>query len=347
MNSTKADFKQYLQQTSHAIEKELNDFSKEWSEYINTNFQDLNAVNKRFTQSLYGGKMIRGALVKFGYELFQTKTTDRILKPAVAFEIIHTSLLIHDDILDQSPLRRGKPAFHISANSHYGISQAICIGDIGMTIAFKLISESNFPEELKNRALNFFSQTVSQTIIGQMLDVEYSQVYERTDEKIMNIYLMKTAHYTIVGPLTVGAILAGATGDMLEKIKLFGEHLGIAFQIQDDILGVFGDDSITGKPTTSDIEENKSTLLFTHALRQSNEAQKKILKQYYGKKKITSEQLEMIRQIFKETGSLEYSQNKLKELTEKAKAVIPSLTKDELQQNLLRQLTDILVERSK
>lgn len=338
----------YLKQTSQEIEKGLNNFSNKWNKNIENYFPELLKLNKRFSESLYGGKMLRGTLVKMGYELGNGKLTKEILKPAAAFEILHTSLLVHDDIIDQSPMRRGKPSIYVcNKNKHYGISQAICLGDLGITQAIKLISESNFPVENKDRALDYFLQIISNTILGEMLDVEASQTHKRTEEQVMKIHQMKTANYTITGPLSLGAILAGKTEKDLRKVELFGEALGIAFQIQDDLLGGFGDEKILGKPTNSDIEENKSTLLIIYALKHANKKQKHILKRYYGKKKITIKQREMIKEVFEKTGSLAYSQKQIKMLTSNAKAIIPILTKDKNKQILLTQLVDVLIERKK
>ena len=347
MKSAQTDITRYLKQTSQEIEKELNKFSKEWNDYIGRDFPDLRQVNLKFTESFFGGKMLRGTLVKLGYELFAEKKANEIIKPAIAWEILHTALLIHDDIIDQSPLRRGKPAMHVARNKHYGISQAICAGDLGITIAVKLINESNFPIEIKKRATNYFLQIISDTILGEMLDVEISQMQQRTEEQIMNIHTMKTANYTIVGPLTLGGLLAGAGDSELEKIKLFGKPLGIAFQIQDDILGIFGDEKTIGKSITSDSEENKSTLLIMYALKHANQKQKKFLKQYYGKKKITDKQHEEIKKIFEQTGALSYSQNKIQTLTQQAKAIIPDITKEKSKQYLLNRLADLLIQRKK
>lgn len=348
MQSAQPDFTTYLKQTSAEIEKELNTFSHYWNQYIQTGFSDLEEINKRFTQSFYGGKMLRGTLVKLGYELFEKKSSHEIIKPAIAWELLHTALLIHDDIIDQSPTRRGKPSMHLTKkDAHYGISQALCLGDLGIVHAIKLINESIFPVEVKNRATSYFLQIISDTILGEMLDVEISQMHKRTEKQIMDIHKMKTANYTIVGPLTLGALLAGAGDSDLEKIKHFGEPLGIAFQIQDDILGIFGDDEIIGKSTTSDIEENKSTLLITYAMEHANQEQKKLLKQHYGQKNITTKQHEDIKKIFEQTGALSYSQNKIKELTKQAKTIISHITTEKNKQMLLEQFSDLLIQRRK
>src|SRR5260221_9685988 len=174
MYSVKTGFKAYLQKSSKEIEKALNKFSKEWSRYISKDFSDLENLNSKFIDSFYGGKMLRGTLVKLGYELFKREKNSAIIKPAIAFEIFHTSLLIHDDIIDQSSLRRGKPAMHLHKNKQYGISQAMCLGDLGITLSIKLLSESNFSNETKNNALNYFLEIITDTILGEMLDIKSS-----------------------------------------------------------------------------------------------------------------------------------------------------------------------------
>ena len=348
MNATQTDFRMYHKNASAKIKKELDIFSDNLTHTVQHHFSTLEKLNSKFTDSFYGGKMIRGTLVKFGYELVINTDANEIIKPAAAFEILHSSLLIHDDIIDNSILRRGKPTVHIyEKDEHYGISQAICLGDLGIVLSINLLSESNFPSEIKNRAINYFSHIISTTILGQMLDVQSTQEFNRSEEQVMNIYQTKTAQYTIVAPLTMGAILAGATDEILEKIKLFGEQLGVAFQIQDDILGVFGNEKEIGKSTTSDIKENKSTLLFTYSLQHANATQRSILKQYYGKKVSAKRQLEMIKKVFTDTGSLEYNQKKILDFALQAKKIIPEITKDKHKQILLTQFVDLLVSRKK
>ena len=345
MKSTQTRFQVYLQNTAGELEKELKIFTKVWRKQIN-GFSDLQKLNQYFTESLFGGKMLRGTLVKLGYELV-TKSNNAILKPAAAFEILHTALLIHDDIIDQSPVRRGKPALHIrTKNKQYGISQAICLGDIGITHATKQIAESDFPTDAKNKAVTYFQQVISDTILGEMLDVASSQSLKRTEKQILHIHKMKTAQYTIIGPLTLGAILGGAPDSLLKSLKLFGEHLGIGYQLQDDILGVFGDEKKIGKSTTSDIEENKSTILITYAIKHAN-TQQRIALTNYGKKGIRRKEQELIKKVFIETGALAYSQNMIDKQTTKAKEYIPKLTHYKTKQQLFFNLADMLIERVK
>jgi len=347
METPRAKFKTYLQATAVEIEKELKKIEKELRKESTNDFGEIDKLKKRFSESWLGGKMLRGTLVKLGYELGYGKQIKAIWKPAAAFEILHTALLVHDDIIDQSTTRRGKLAMHVHPNNHYGISQAICLGDLGISLAGKLIAESDFPSKNKSQALAYFFEIVNQTILGEMMDVASSQRFERTEKQILEIHTMKTANYTLIGPLTLGAILAGAKAELLNKITLFAKPLGIAFQIQDDVMGVFGDEKVVGKSTTSDIEENKSTLLISYALEHANSQQKQLLNSYYGKKSVTKKELEIVKEIFRETGALRYSENKIKNLLKKPKMILPQMKIKEKEKNLLLDFIEMLVAREK
>ncbi|MBI2334668.1 polyprenyl synthetase family protein [Candidatus Daviesbacteria bacterium] len=192
----------------------------------------------KFIESCKGGKRVRGKLVVLGYEIGKSTTdyrlpttdysgrrkTEDILKVAASYEIMHAAILAHDDIIDQSPERRGKPSLYKSV----GVEQAITLADLGFFLAIKIISESKFADKLKIKALQMFSQTMVETAIGQMLDIAHAN-----PELVAKL---KTAKYTVSGPLQLGAILGGAELDLLDQLDQFGTNLGIAFQIRDDVL---------------------------------------------------------------------------------------------------------------
>lgn len=224
------DFKKYLESSASSIDEKLDEIL---SDFLNqtkkTNIKLLPFALGLLT-SCKGGKRIRGVLVKLGFEIAGGSANVEILRVGAAFEILHAALLIHDDIMDQSPIRRGQPSLYQAlGGNHYGISQAINVGDIGLYLPIKIITETNFLSEYKIKALNHLSQTIINTGWGQILDVEGSE-----DTKFIHLY--KTAKYTIAGPLILGAILAGADQDLIRVFGEFGESLGIAFQIRDDIL---------------------------------------------------------------------------------------------------------------
>lgn len=343
------DFKSYLEKTAIEINRELEKILKDWSLEVGNISPKLIDLNNTFIDASGGGKRLRGMLVQLGYQLTGATPTMEILKPAAAFEIFQTAILAHDDIIDLSPLRRGKPTLYKAlGGDHYAISQALCLGDIGFFLSYKLISESGFGETERNLAIQFFAKLMLDTCLGELLDVELPhQNGEKTQEDIVTIFHLKTAMYTITGPLSLGAILGGGDEKLLENIADFGHNLGVAYQIQDDILGVFGSEETIGKSVTSDIEEGKLTLLFLYALERADNKQKEILDEYYGKGRIGNEELEKIRQVFKETGALEYSQNKALELVEKAKKIISEMQILDDKKELLLQMADFLVNRQK
>ncbi len=241
------EFQNYLKNNAQQIEKKL---EKILSDFLNDTKQTNLALlpfAKEFIKSCKGGKRIRGVLVKLGYEVgrfdyslpstveVRSRKSEDILKISAAFEILHTSLLIHDDIIDQSPKRRGIPSlFKALGGNHYGISQAITLGDIGLYLPLKIILETRFEDKYKLKALKHFSQILINTGWGQVMDVSPKS----RDKAFIDLY--KTAKYTISGPMQIGAILAGADDKLIKNLSEFGDNLGIAFQIKDDILDLEG-----------------------------------------------------------------------------------------------------------
>lgn len=348
MKSGKIDFLDYLKTSSGEITNELTTYLSLWKEEQGKSTQELQDLLHHFSSSIFGGKMLRGTLVKLGYELVNDHSSKKILQSAAAYEVIHTALITHDDIIDQSQTRRGKTALHLmNEDKHYGLSQAICLGDMGIILANRMISESNFPENVKIKALTNFLQVISDTLVGEMLDVHASHEGNRTEEQVLQIHEKKTAMYTIIGPLSLGAILGGADEPFLKNIYEFGKPLGVAFQLYDDILGIFAKENTVGKSITSDIEENKSTLLIVYAQQHATAQQQNILKNYYGKKNITVSQQRQIKKVFEETGAYLYSKEKIQSFIAQAKTRIPAITKDEKKQLLLSHLSEVIIDRKK
>lgn len=343
------NFTTFLTQSASEIEKELQKVFSNWHASVQKTTPSLTSLMALLSTTNTGGKYIRGTLVLLGYQLSKGKKNNEIKKIAAAFEIMHTSLLIHDDIIDKTSVRRGKSTIHTQlGNNHYGQSLAMCLGDVGFFLAQKVIADTAFNEDKKNKVLSYFSQTILETILGEMLDVQLSDTKQaKYEHDVVTIQKLKTAYYTIVGPLTLGAMLGNVHAKQLQAIKQFGEYTGMAFQIQDDILGIFGDESKLGKSTTSDIEENKNTLLITYALKHVNTQQRRILQAYYGKEKITQKQHDAIKKVFEDTGALTYSQQKAEEYIEKSIQCIPQITKDKKLQSLLLDLTTFIVQRKK
>lgn len=339
-------FKDYLINAANEIEVALGEILDHWKKDVNYISPKLTRFADIFIKACEGGKRLRGGLVKLGYEMAGGEDIKTILRPAAAFEIFQTAILAHDDVIDKSPLRRGKPTvYQALGGDHYGMSQAIGLGDAGLFLATKLIADSDFKDSHKNQALSFFCKIFVDTALGEILDVELPHIKQAKKEDIITIFKLKTAYYTIIGPLTLGAILAGGSQSLQDQIHELGLNLGIAFQIQDDILGVFGSEEALGKSVTSDIEEGKITLLLSQALEDANTTQRNVLERYYGNGPIDKKWLEQIRGVFVATGALDETQRQAVKYVNQAKKVIGSMEISNTHRILLFEMADFLVER--
>lgn len=272
---------------------------------------------KKYT--LNGGKRLRASFLYYGYKCFSSNEKD-LIKASIAMELIQSYLLIHDDIIDNDDYRRGKPAFHVQTKkiSKDGKGLAIIAGDICFSLANELISSTSFKDSKKIKALKFMNRMNKWVCYGQVLDLISNNNKNHQLKDTNKINILKTAMYTTYGPLVLGAILAGANDKKIKQLEKYALPLGEAFQIQDDILGMFGNEKKIGKPIGSDIKEGKKTLLYLKAIEFSKEKDKTYLKKQLGRKQ-TKTSINKIRKIITKCGSLNYCNNKNKELIQKSK----------------------------
>lgn len=355
------NFREYLHNTAKEIDKELENFFKKWTGEAGKISLRLLPLSSALADACRGGKRIRGALVMLGYKMangewqMANRTSD-IIRAAVAYEIFQAAILAHDDIIDKSLLRRGKPSLYAwLGGDHIGKSLAICLGDIGFFLAFKLIAESGFPEKEKNKALAIFSETMLETGIGELLDVElgnsrngeakpaFAKGYSEVKD-IITVYEFKTAYYTITAPLLLGAVLGGLPYSSLAAIRIFGHNLGIAFQIQDDINDIFFEKKQLGREPGGDIREGKQTLLYVYARQHANKKQYQLLEKFYGNSVIGSAEIGVVKNVLVETGALEYVCAEAKKYSQKAKESIPGITKSEKFGEMFLEMTEYFVE---
>lgn len=304
-----------------------------------------------------GGKRMRAGLVKLGYQSANGRQSEALLPISAAIEITNGAILIHDDIIDRSNLRHNRPTIHKSYEAyhkhsykkgdpfHYGESMAICVGDFGFYDAIELTATSKFPHKAKVAAITLLCQTMRQTCYGELLDVDLAYRNRISETDIWLVNRLKTAYYTLVGPLQIGATLASATPHHIKSLEHYGIPLGIAFQLQDDILGLFGDIAKLGKPTDSDIKEGKNTILYTQALKRVSLKQKNKLIAMWGDTNITNSQVEEVRAIIAESGAVEYCRKAAKRFVQQSKSVIPKITKDKKLQEVYLTLADFIVQR--
>jgi len=305
-----------------------------------------------------GGKRIRPALVYYGYLAVGGKDDDEIVKTSMSIELVHSFLLIHDDIIDRDEKRHGTETVHERYRKiaqkyfpskdtwHFGVSMAIIAGDLTASMASEIIFNSNFPPQTIIRALDKLQQIVYVTIPGEMLDVYLGFQGKSTEEEILLMHEGKTARYTFEGPLHLGAVLAGAKDETLKYFSEYAVPVGQAFQIRDDVLGVFGDEKKLGKPVGSDIIEGKQTLLLIKALEKASSAEKKFLQGVIGKETLTKEELEKFRAIIKETGSLDYSEKLAQKLVEQSIVALEKIDfKNKKAKDFLFKIAQYIIQR--
>lgn len=214
----------------------------------------------------WGGKRIRPVMCLMGNELFGEITADTY-EVATAIELFHNFTLIHDDIMDQAPLRRGMETVH----TKYGPSTALLAGDVMMIRAYDYLAKVH-PQYLQ-RLLVLFNRTAREVCEGQQLDIDFEQRNDVSMEEYIEMIGLKTS-VLLAASLEMGAILGGTSEGNCRHIYEFGKNLGIAFQVQDDYLDAFGDPEKFGKETGGDIRQNKKTVLLLRALAAANEGQR-------------------------------------------------------------------------
>lgn len=266
-----------------------------------------------------GGKRIRGALVMAGYEMCGGKDQQMIVQAARAIEMLHAHMLIIDDVQDRSALRRGRSSAHVimagyarrhklkDDPDHIGISMALNASLIGSQSAMGILANLDADPGLRLHALSIVSRTLVVTAHGQTLDILNELVDEPAEADIERVLEWKTALYTVINPLHVGMVLAGADCGATDAITPYGLHAGKAFQITDDILGIFGDEKELGKTPGDDIREGKGTLLVLYALKHAGDDDRVFLRGRLGNPKLTATEFDRCRQIIKDSGALAHA----------------------------------------
>jgi geranylgeranyl diphosphate synthase type I len=250
---------------------------------------------------------------------------DAVLSLAMSLEVFHAAALVHDDIMDSSDTRRGKPSAHRAfealhrerkysgGSERFGQSTALLVGDLLLAWSDDLLNESlaTVPSRAIEQATRTeFSRMRQEVTVGQYLDIHeeaawlHSPESERL-ERALRVVTYKSAKYSMEAPLLIGASLAGASPAALDALRAFGLPLGIAFQLRDDVLGVFGDSEITGKPSGDDLREGKRTVLIALAEASMPAGAKRIFNEMLGDRTLTGEQIEVMQETLQDTGALE------------------------------------------
>ncbi len=265
------------------------------------------------------GKRLRPILVLMACELFG-KESKHALPAALSIEYFHNFSLIHDDIMDEASIRRGKPTVHIK----YGVNDAILSGDVLLIYAYKCLS--SYPDLLQLQLTNTLTDTAIEVCDGQSMDTSFETRDNVVESEYLEMIRLKTA-VLLAAALKIGALIGGATYEEANLLYKYGENLGVAFQIQDDILDSFGGDKV-GKQIGGDILQNKKTLLLIKALEASNNKKDTALSIWLEKFDFDKkEKIEAVKTIFHQYNVLEYAENLRESYVAKALDALEAIDK--------------------
>ena len=315
----------------NAVEKEMNrlvDDAKatykdmDWSDDVFDKLKELSTA----------GKMFRSCLMLKNLEYLGVEPTKKHIKIGAAIELYHTSILIHDDYMDQDSKRRGLETFHSYfyrkiGDEHCSNSMAVAVGDLGLFLATKTVDETEISGPITILCKEFIS-----TCLAQLNDMAFALEKEPSKEDILDMYRCKTGRYTFSLPFILSSSLADEEGDDFGRL---GEILGILFQIKDDELGLIGDEEETGKSSHSDVEDDKRTL---HRLVAYETIDEDTLNQYFGQEQ-NKQSMNELRSILKEHDVFKELQEEMERYEEEAKTIISNLYLEPNHKEFLHDLT--------
>lgn len=307
---------------------------------------------------LGGGKRLRPILTLLGFQAAGGVRVDHVLPAALSLELLHTCALLHDDVIDGATHRRGRPATHVAfAEVHrvsnlegdpgaYGDAVAILLGDLAFTLADDLWLQCDVQPDRLVAGFRTFTVLREEVMAGQFLDVQAAARRATQPDTVLTVATLKSGRYSVTRPLELGAVLAGASEALVQGLRAFGDPLGRAFQVRDDILGVFGDEAVTGKSVSSDLAEGKRTLLVAETLARLDEAGQRELEGLLGRADLDAAGADRARTLMRESGGLEATQAFVDTSTTEALEALAALDVPSASRDVLGHLAERLAGRT-
>lgn len=285
-----------------------------------------------------GGKRIRPVLVMLAYNMYRDDV-ERIMEPAVGLETYHNYTLLHDDLMDNADVRRGMPTVHRRWNAN----TAILSGDSMLVVAYQRVAQC--PAEQLKTVLDLFTETALEIGEGQQYDMDFETRTDVTEAEYIEMIRLKTS-VLLACAVKMGAILAGASDDDAASLYAFGEKLGLAFQLQDDLLDVYGDPKVFGKAIGGDITSNKKTYMLINAFQLANEEQKAELMRWITAEEFDkAEKIAAVTEIYNQIGIRELCEKKINAFFDEARAFLDKINVAEERKQQLRRFTDQMLHR--
>ena len=285
-----------------------------------------------------GGKRLRPALLLMGCDLFNGNL-DKALPAAIGIEIFHNFTLLHDDIMDHASLRRNKQTVHLKYNEN----RAILSGDAMSIMAYQYLQKC--PPDVLPKIIDIFTQTAMEVCEGQQYDMDFETSEDVTVDDYLEMIRLKTA-VLLAGSLKIGAVIGGASAKDADHLYQFGIYLGLAFQLQDDLLDVYANEKLFGKKTGGDIAANKKTFLLIKTLELAGEKNRTLLKEWLSRKKFdVNEKTEAVRNIYDLTGIRKLSEQLMNTYYQKSIDEITEIQSNRNNKNELISLSRQLIHR--
>jgi geranylgeranyl diphosphate synthase, type I len=332
-----------------AVSAEISAFLSEQSSVLDSMGPELVPVHLMASQMLCGGKRIRPAFCVWGYVAAAGIPTDEELKPLLAaagsLDVLHVSALVHDDLMDSSDLRRGRPAAHrqfealhanagwLGDSAAFGRAGAILLGDLLVMWSAQMLHGAGVDQSTLERALPIVEAMRTEVTCGQYLDMvaqahplrkrapaigSLRPTIELAMDDASRVVEYKAARYTVQRPCQIGAALGGGDDELYFALGAYGSPLGRAFQFRDDLLGVFGDPQVTGKPAGDDLREGKRTVLVAHAYAHAGDDGQKLLLQRLGDSALDDAGISELQQVIVESGARDAVESMINEYYERA-----------------------------
>ena len=343
-----------------AVEEELAIFLNCESAYLKSISTELSPVSDALTSFLLdSGKRLRPLFAYAGFAAAGGSLEKPVVRAMAALEFLQACALIHDDLMDGSDTRRGKPSIHRHFETmhvqdeldgfapQYGLSAAVLLGDLALVWSDQMLNSAGLTTEQFAHVLPYYNEMRVELMAGQFLDI-HEQTQKTTNvDRSMKIARYKSGKYTIERPLHLGAAMTSTPSpEIFTALSAYGLPLGEAFQLRDDLLGVFGDPSVTGKPAGDDLREGKRTVLIAMTNDRQSESQREIARKYFGKPDLDAQGVEVLREIIESTGARAELEATIERLTDEALSAAQSSVFTEDGNVMLVELANIATKRS-
>jgi geranylgeranyl diphosphate synthase type I len=316
----------------HRVHKVLDDVLARQADVLDSVGDDLAPLMDAVGDLLRGGKRLRPAFCYWGWRGAGGADCAGIVAVAASLEVFQAAALIHDDVMDGSDTRRGLPAVHrrfaalhrgngwLGSSEDFGVAAAVLAGDLCLSWCDEMYAGSGLPAEQLAAGRSVFDRMRTELMCGQYLDMLEQALATPSVERARRVILYKSAKYSVQQPLLLGGSLAGAPVELMSTYDVYGRALGEAFQLRDDVLGVFGDPATTGKPAGDDLREGKRTVLVAVTLDRCTPAQAALVRRSLGDPHLDPDGVARLREVITDSGALQVVEDMIEELSGQALA---------------------------